>query len=183
MRMSVSLAVLAVVGGLSGCASTPESAQGPAGATPPMSSGPQSTTTGVAGGGTGTGQPTGATDSKGSAATQGDRPDLKRSVYYEFDQYDVKPEYRALVETHARWLRANPKGRLTIEGNTDERGSREYNVALGQRRAESVTALMLLMGAKPEQIEAVSFGKEKPRAAGHDEAAWAENRRSDFAGR
>jgi peptidoglycan-associated lipoprotein len=110
-------------------------------------------------------------------------PDLKRSVYYEFDKYDVKPEYRALVESHVRWLRANPQARLTIEGNTDEWGSREYNVALGQRRAESVTKMMVLMGVKREQIEAVSFGKEKPRAAGHDEASWAENRRSDFAKR
>jgi peptidoglycan-associated lipoprotein len=109
--------------------------------------------------------------------------DLKRSVYYEFDRYDVKPEYRALIESHARWLRANPQARLTIEGNTDEWGSREYNVALGQRRAESVTKMMLLMGVKPEQIEAISFGKEKPRATGHNEAAWAENRRSDFAKR
>ena len=184
MRMSVSVAVLAVVVGLYGCASTPESEQNPTGATPPASTGQQSTTTGVVGSRTGTGESMGGvTDSKGGTATDGDRPDLKRSVYYEFDQYDVKPEYRALVETHARWLRANPKGRLTIEGNTDERGSREYNVALGQRRAESVTTLMLLMGVKAEQIEAVSFGKEKPRAAGHDEAAWAENRRSDFASR
>jgi peptidoglycan-associated lipoprotein len=184
MRMSASFAVLAVVGGLCGCASTPESQQGSTGAASPMSTGQQSTTTGVVGSGSGTGQPIGgATETARGTATGGERPDLKRSVYYEFDQYDVKPEYRALVETHARWLRANPKGRLTIEGNTDERGSREYNVALGQRRAESVTTLMLLMGVKPEQIEAVSFGKEKPRAGGQDEAAWAENRRSDFAGR
>ena len=182
MRISVSLAVLAVVGGLCGCASTPESVQGPAGATPPMSTGQQSTTTGLVGSGTGTGQPIGgATDSTRGTATDGDRPDLKRSVYYEFDQYDVKPEYRALVETHARWLRANPKGRLTIEGNTDERGSREYNVALGQRRAESVTTLMQLMGVKPEQIEAISWGEEKPRNTGHNESGWSENRRSDFA--
>jgi peptidoglycan-associated lipoprotein len=104
-------------------------------------------------------------------------------VYYEFDKYDVKQEYRALVESHAHWLRANPQARLTIEGNTDEWGSREYNVALGQRRAESVTKMMVLMGVKPEQIEAISFGKEKPRATGHNESAWAENRRSDFAKR
>jgi len=184
MRMTVPFAILAVVGGLCGCASTPESEQGPTAAAAPISTARQSTTTGIVGSGTGTGQQIGsATDSRKGSATDGDRPDLKRSVYYEFDQYDVKPEYRALVETHARWLLANPKGRLTIEGNTDERGSREYNVALGQRRAESVTRLMVLMGVKPEQIEAVSFGKEKPRAGGHDETAWAQNRRSDFAGR
>ena len=108
-------------------------------------------------------------------------PDLKRSVYYEFDRYDVRPEYRGLVETHARWLKGNPQARLVVVGNTDELGTREYNLALGQRRAESVTRMLVMLGARPEQIEAVSFGKEKPRAPGHDEAAWAENRRSDFA--
>ena len=105
---------------------------------------------------------------------------MKRSVYFEYDQYDVKPEFRPLVETHARWLQSNPKARLTIEGNADERGSREYNVALGQRRAEAVTKMMVLMGARPDQIEAVSWGEERPRAIGHDEKSWSENRRSDF---
>src|SRR3954469_21463368 len=105
----------------------------------------------------------------------------KRSVYYEFDGYDVKPEYRPLVEAHAAYLKQNPSARITIEGNCDERGSREYNVALGQRRAESVMKMMTLLGARAGQIESVSFGKEKPRADGHDEKAWAENRRSDLA--
>jgi peptidoglycan-associated lipoprotein len=179
--MRVPFAVLAFV---AGCASTGESPQGTTNTTPSTSVGQQTAqvaSTGV-GSGSGTGQSIGVGAQTSTAGNDG-RPDLKRSVYYEFDKYDVKPEYRALVESHAQWLRANPKGRLTIEGNTDERGSREYNVALGQRRAESVTALMQLMGVKPEQIEAVSFGKEKPRAGGHDEAAWAQNRRSDFAGR
>jgi peptidoglycan-associated lipoprotein len=107
--------------------------------------------------------------------------DLRRSVYYEFDRYEVKPQYRALVESHAAWLRANPRGRLLVTGNTDEHGTSEYNLALGQKRAESVTRMLVILGAKPEQVEAVSYGKEKPRAAGHDEASWAENRRSDFA--
>src|SRR5207244_404252 len=101
--------------------------------------------------------------------------------YYEFDKYDVKPQYRALVERHAGWLRTNPAARLVIVGNTDERGASEYNLALGQRRAESVTRLLVLLGAREEQVEAVSFGKEKPRGLGHDETSWAENRRSDFA--
>ncbi len=104
-------------------------------------------------------------------------------MYYEFDKYDVKAEYRTLVETHARWLKANPTARLTIEGNADEQGSREYNLALGQRRAESVTKMLTLMGAKPEQIEAISYGEERPRSSAHDEKAFAENRRSDFASR
>ena len=106
--------------------------------------------------------------------------DLKQSVFYEFDRYDVKPEYRALVERHAAWLRANPRARLVVTGNTDERGPTEYNLALGQRRAESVTRMLKVLGAREEQIEAVSFGKEKPRAVGHDESAWEQNRRSDF---
>jgi peptidoglycan-associated lipoprotein len=108
------------------------------------------------------------------------QPDLKRSVYFEFDKYDIKAEYRPLLESHARWLKANPKAKLTIEGNADERGSREYNVALGQRRAEAVMKQLTLMGARAEQIEAISWGEEKPRRDGHDEAAWAENRRDDF---
>jgi peptidoglycan-associated lipoprotein len=104
----------------------------------------------------------------------------QRSVYYEFDRYDIKPEFRPAIEAHARYLREHAGARITIEGNGDERGSREYNLALGQRRAESVRQMMRLSGAKDNQVEAVSFGEEKPKAVGHDEASWAENRRSDF---
>ena len=104
----------------------------------------------------------------------------KRSVYYDFDKSDIKPEFRALVEAHARYLRDNSGARMTIEGNCDERGSREYNVALGQRRSEGVRKAMTLLGVPEGRIEAVSFGKEKPKAAGHDEASWSENRRSDI---
>ena len=103
-----------------------------------------------------------------------------RSVYYDFDRYDIKPQYRTAIEAHARHLRENPNARVTIEGNGDERGSREYNLALGQRRAESVRQMMRLSGAADGQIETGSFGEEKPKALGHDEASWAENRRSDF---
>ena len=180
MRIA-SFAVLAIVAAVSGCASTSETSSDTAA---PVTSITPGTSSGATSSGIGTGTATGrALDSGSMTASRGDRPDLKRSVYYEFDRYDVKPEYHALVQTHARWLVANPQARLTIEGNTDERGSREYNVALGQRRAESVTRMLVTMGVKPEQIEAVSFGKEKPRAAGQDEASLAENRRSDFAGR
>ena len=103
----------------------------------------------------------------------------KRSVYYDYDNYDVKPEFRALVEAHARYLRDNPNARVTLEGNCDERGSREYNVALGQKRSEGVKKMMTLLGAREQQIEAVSFGEEKPKSAGTGEAAWSQNRRSD----
>ena len=104
-------------------------------------------------------------------------------MYYDFDKYDVKDEYKPMVEAHAKYLRENPQARMLIQGNTDERGSREYNVGLGQRRSESVKKMMVLLGVKSEQIEAVSWGEEKPRAGGHDETSWTENRRSDFAKR
>jgi len=170
----VSFAVLAITVGLWGCA-TSDAPKDTTAATPSASPSSSSSQTAGRSGGVQAGTPV------APVRAGADSPDLKRSVYYEFDKYDVKPEYRALVETHARWLKANPQARITIEGNTDEHGSREYNVALGQRRAESVTKMLVLMGARPEQIEAVSFGKEKPRVDGHDEKAWAENRRADFA--
>ncbi len=105
----------------------------------------------------------------------------KRSVYFDYDQYTVKEEYRALVEAHGKYLAANPDRKVTIQGNTDERGGSEYNLALGQKRAEAVRRAMALAGARDSQLEAVSFGKEKPKASGSDEAAWAENRRADIA--
>jgi peptidoglycan-associated lipoprotein len=178
MRMRTSFAVLAMALGFVGCATTSTDSQQDTPGTP----GSQSSTSTVPGTRGSVDLTTGSRTGTGTA-TSGQGADLKRSVYYEYDRYDVKPEYRALVEGHARWLRANPQARLTIEGNTDEWGSREYNVALGQRRAESVTRMMVLLGVKPEQIEAISFGKEKPRDTSHNEAAWAENRRSDFAKR
>jgi len=104
----------------------------------------------------------------------------KRSVYYEFDKYDVKDEYKPMIEAHARYMRENGATRMLIQGNTDERGSREYNIALGQRRAESVKRMLLLLGGREDQIEAVSLGEEKPRAAGANEEGWAQNRRSDM---
>jgi len=104
----------------------------------------------------------------------------KRSVYYDYDSAIVKDEFKPLVTAHARYLTQNRAAKMTIQGNTDERGSREYNIALGQRRADSVKQMMLLLGAQEAQIESVSFGEEKPRATGKDEAAFSENRRSDI---
>ncbi len=104
----------------------------------------------------------------------------KRSVYYDYDSFVVKNEYRPLVQAHAQYLRDNAGARVLLQGNADERGSREYNLALGQKRADSVKNAMTLSGAKDSQIEAVSLGEEKPRATGHDEASWAKNRRTDI---
>jgi peptidoglycan-associated lipoprotein len=104
----------------------------------------------------------------------------KRSIYYEFDKFDVKDEYRPLIEAHAKYLRDNPGARMLIQGNTDERGAREYNVGLGQRRSDGVKRMMMLLGAKEAQIESVSLGEEKPKSEGHTEEAWAQNRRVDL---
>ncbi|MFM2121285.1 MAG: hypothetical protein RL722_2753 [Pseudomonadota bacterium] len=104
----------------------------------------------------------------------------KRSVFFEFDQALIKGEYTALVQRHGSYLGANPGLAVKVEGNTDERGSSEYNLALGQRRAEAVKKALELAGAKAGQIEATSWGEERPRASGHDESAWKDNRRADI---
>jgi len=107
-------------------------------------------------------------------------PLSKRSIYFDFDSFLVKPEFQGVVEAHGKFLVANPSRRVTIEGNADERGSREYNLALGQKRAEAVKSRLRLLGVTESQMETVSLGEEKPRSTGHDEAAWAENRRADL---
>jgi len=104
----------------------------------------------------------------------------RRSIYYDLDKFDVKDEYRGLVEAHAKFLRENPTARVLVQGNTDERGSREYNVSLGQRRSDGVKKMMVLLGARDNQIESVSLGEEKPQAEGQGEQAWSKNRRSDI---
>lgn len=104
----------------------------------------------------------------------------QRSVYYELDKYDVRDEFRPAIEAHAKYLRENGGVKLLIQGNTDERGSREYNIALGQRRAEGVKRMLTLLGVREEQVEAVSLGEEKPKEIGHTEEAWTRNRRSDM---
>jgi peptidoglycan-associated lipoprotein len=104
----------------------------------------------------------------------------ERSVYYEFDKSDVKADARQLLQDNARYLREHPNVSVRVEGNADERGSAEYNLALGQRRAEGVRRTLKTLGVSDGRIEAVSLGKEKPKKSGHDESSWAENRRSDI---
>lgn len=103
-----------------------------------------------------------------------------RSVYFDFDSYVVADPYRNTVEMHSVYLRNNPQQTVRVEGNTDARGGAEYNLALGQRRSEAVARMMSLMGVNTAQIEAISFGKERPRAMGNTEADYAENRRTDI---
>ena len=104
----------------------------------------------------------------------------KRSVYFDFDSNAVKDEYRGLVQAHSRYMTDKRDSHIRIEGNCDERGSREYNLALGQRRAESVKKVMTVLGVGDGRIETISYGEEKPVAPGHDEASWAQNRRADI---
>ena len=105
---------------------------------------------------------------------------LGRVVYFDFDSFVVKDEFRALIEGHAKVLAANKAKRLLVEGHTDERGGREYNLALGQKRAEAVRRALSLLGVADAQVEAVSLGEEKPAATGSDEAAFARNRRAEI---
>lgn len=104
----------------------------------------------------------------------------KRSIYFAYDSFMVEPEFQPVVEAHVRYLMAHPDARVILQGNTDDRGSREYNIALGARRAEAVKQVMVVLGVPAGQIETVSFGKEKPKAHGDDEASRAENRRVDI---
>jgi peptidoglycan-associated lipoprotein len=104
----------------------------------------------------------------------------KRSIYYDFNRYDIKEEYVPIVEAHSKFLMEHTDIRIAVQGNCDDRGSREYNLALGQRRADSVKRAMVLLGVADKQIETVSFGAEKPVALGQDEESWAKNRRSDI---
>lgn len=103
-----------------------------------------------------------------------------RSVYFDFDAALLKSEFTAMVEQHGKYLASNPGVAIKVEGNTDERGGAEYNLALGQRRAEAVRQALKLAGAKDSQVEALSWGEERPKAGGHDESAWAQNRRADL---
>jgi peptidoglycan-associated lipoprotein len=122
----------------------------------------------------------------GTPAVTGDElnnpasPLAKRSIYFDFDSYDVKSDYQSLLQAHADYLRRHPAQHVLIQGNTDERGTTEYNLAPGERRSQAVLHVLETLGVPDPQLEAVSFGKEKPVAPGHDEASWAQNRRADL---
>ena len=107
-------------------------------------------------------------------------PLSKRSVYFDYDSYVVKDEFKALLTAHAKFLAGNSKMKMLIQGNADERGSREYNLALGQKRADAVRKALALLGARDDQLEAVSLGEEKPVCTESTEECWAKNRRGDM---
>ncbi|MEZ5564891.1 MAG: peptidoglycan-associated lipoprotein Pal [Gammaproteobacteria bacterium] len=103
-----------------------------------------------------------------------------RVIYFDFDRFDVKPEYNAILQAHSRYLVANPTAHIRLEGHADERGSREYNIGLGEKRAQAVRNVLLLQGATSSQISTVSFGEERPAVIGSDEEAWSLNRRVEI---
>jgi len=116
-----------------------------------------------------------------ASASQQGPANVARIIYFDYDSYVIKPDFQQLIEAHARFLKANGRRHIVIEGHTDERGGREYNLALGQRRSEAVRRALGLLGVTDSQVESVSFGKEKPAAQGSDETAWAQNRRAEIA--
>ena len=134
--------------------------------------------------GSGAGAASGATgsalDSRGIGGLKPGPAGVAQVIYFDYDSYVIKPEAQPVLEAHARFLRADPSRRANLEGHTDERGGREYNLALGQKRAEAVRRGLSTLGVPDNQMEAVSFGKEKPAEAGASEAAFAKNRRVEF---
>lgn len=171
MKRTTLAALLATAGALtllSGCSSTPNAdGQGGAG----VENRGSDVATVRAGGVDGRGLYPELTDPKNILS--------KRSVYFDYDRFEIKPEYKDVVTAHAKFLGSHKDSRILVQGNTDERGSREYNLALGQKRADAVKKALTLLGAKEDQVESVSLGEEKPKNEGHDDAAWAENRRAD----
>ena len=122
-----------------------------------------------------------SSDPYGLAALKDPKSPLaKRSVYFDYDSYVVKDEFKSLLEHHAKFLAKNGEMKMLIQGNADERGSREYNLALGQKRAEAVKKALMLLGVKEAQLESVSLGEEKPVCTDATETCWAQNRRGDM---
>jgi peptidoglycan-associated lipoprotein len=191
-NLSSLAAITAAIFLLAGCSSTPDAAKVDEGTTTPTagsSAGATGSTSGLGTGSVGSGSNIASAGTVGSATSAGGldpaltdprNPLSKRSIFYDLDSYVVKDEYRAIVEAHAAYLKRNPGMRLIVEGNTDERGSREYNLALGQRRSEGVKRVFALLGVSDSQVQTVSFGEEKPRNATATESAYSENRRSDI---
>ncbi|MBX3607607.1 MAG: peptidoglycan-associated lipoprotein Pal [Piscinibacter sp.] len=180
MQASLSTAALLLAGAavLAGCSSTPLS-EPSSGSTTTTGS---STATPPAGGGTGKPVASSTVTSVMLAPhlDPKNRISSERSVFFDFDDFSIRSDYSALVERHGRYLQSKPALAIKIEGNADERGSPEYNLALGQKRAEAVAQALRIYGVKESQMEPVSWGEERPRATGHDEAAWAQNRRADL---
>ena len=179
---------VAAAAALAGCSSTPETVApietrtGTSTTTTTVTPDSGTSTSGVGNtpGAAGTAMPAG-TSASNNPLKDPRSPLSRREIFYDYDSFTVKDEYKPLLEAHAAYLKQNRNARIKVEGNTDERGSREYNLALGQKRSESVKRVLTLLGVADSQIDTVSFGEEKPRNPASTEAAYSENRRCDLA--
>ena len=170
MRRVIIVLVIAGALGLGGCGSNKPK---------PAPTAPSESTEGAQGAGAGSAGATAASmDEEASGPSAGLL--ATRLVYFDFDSAEIKGAGTDVVAAHAKYLAAHPTTRVRLEGHTDERGSREYNIGLGERRAQSVRRALLLQGASDVQISTVSYGEERPAVPGHDEAAWAKNRRVEI---
>jgi len=170
MRKILLAATMTIV--LAGCQSTPE-AEKPAGVedrTPGAATKPPAAAT----------RPVAPTTLGGNPLKDPSSILSKRTIYFDFDRDDIKAEFVPVVEAHGKYLRENRGAKMLVQGNADERGSREYNLALGQRRSEAVKKRLMVLGATETQIESVSLGEEKPMCVEHDEGCWYKNRRGDM---
>ncbi|MEO7337539.1 MAG: peptidoglycan-associated lipoprotein Pal [Caldimonas sp.] len=177
------LAALVAALAMAGCSSTKLDSDVPVENRNPSAGAGAAGSTGSAGANTGSTAQSQVTPIDLTKSNSSAMSNLPRVVYFDFDSYVVKDEFRPVVDANAKALAADRKRHIAIEGHTDERGGHEYNLALGQKRAEAVAKSMTLLGADDGQIEAVSFGKERPAVQGSDEAAWAKNRRAEIASR
>jgi peptidoglycan-associated lipoprotein len=170
MRRTVLILVIAAALGLVACSNKPKRAEAP----------PTDTSAGAQSAGAGSASAAGGSEE--GAAAPGPLAGIlaKRIIYFDFDSSEIKGEGPGVVAAHARYLAANPTVRVRLEGHTDERGSREYNIGLGERRAQAVRRALLLQGATETQLSTVSYGAERPAAAGSNETAWAQNRRVEI---
>ena len=169
IRSLVSVVALALTLGLGGCASQAEKPQAEETVTTPAGSYRADT---------------GAAPAESYADRPWDDPSsplYRRTVYFDYDSSEIRSDYVPLLQTHARYLAGHPGTRVTLEGHTDERGSREYNLALGDDRAQTVQRFLLAEGVRADQLTTLSFGEEKPVEPGHDESAWSQNRRVELA--
>ncbi len=159
-----------------GCSSTPKTTAPAAGATTQAPATAPMTST-VDSGTMGGGSPmTGMTDE----LSDPNSPLAKRTIYFDFDKSDIRSDARQIIEHHAKYLAANANTRIVLQGHADERGTREYNLSLGERRARAVQQVMTLMGVSAGQLELVSYGEERPAVEGHDDSAWSLNRRVEL---
>ena len=176
MRSALPVLILAAALGLAGCTHKPPRVAPATNTAVPANGGAESA--GAAGANANEGPGT----ANGGAEAGGPQEGLlaKRTIYFDFDSSEIKGEGTDIIAAHAKYLAAHSNIKIRLEGNTDERGSREYNIGLGERRAQAVRRALLLQGASDPQISTVSYGAERPVDPGHDEASWAKNRRVEI---